>query len=248
MTKLKAVFWDLDGTLANTEINGHRIAFNLAFKESLLDWVWDKDMYTNLLSIAGGKNRILKYSQLVGISLTESEIKKIHKIKQNKYTEIVKSGNIPLRTGVSRLLEELNKNNIDQWIVTTSGIDAVNSLINSTLSSKKNYFNGYITSEDVKSHKPSPDAYLQALLRSNCDTTDCIAIEDSEIGLQSAHAAGIKCLISISPWSKFELKKYNLAESIVNTLGDDHNKSIFYSFHEHNTKYIDLKFLNYLLK
>ena len=63
MSYLEGVYWDLDGTIANTELEGHLPAFNKAFKDFGIDWKWDTDKYVQLLNINGGKNRIAYYSK-----------------------------------------------------------------------------------------------------------------------------------------------------------------------------------------
>ena len=123
--KLKTVFWDLDGTLADTEMYGHRIAFNLAFADFGLDWIWEKEEYSKLLTIAGGKNRIKYYMNSVSNIFDEELLKKVHQRKQQHYMNLMKSGNIKLRKGVLRLIHELSDNCIQQWIVTTSGKEAI---------------------------------------------------------------------------------------------------------------------------
>ena len=90
MTILEAVYWDLDGTIANTEIEAHLPAFNNAFKELNIDWNWDTDNYIKLLSINGGKNRIEYYSKLNNYNFSKELIIKIHEIKQFHYLEIIK--------------------------------------------------------------------------------------------------------------------------------------------------------------
>ena len=64
MTCLEGVYWDLDGTIANTELEAHLPAFNNAFKDLDINWNWDTKKYIQLLRINGGKNRIAYYSKL----------------------------------------------------------------------------------------------------------------------------------------------------------------------------------------
>ena len=61
MTALKALIFDVDGTLADTERDGHRVAFNQAFAEAGLDWDWTVSLYGDLLEVTGGRERILFY-------------------------------------------------------------------------------------------------------------------------------------------------------------------------------------------
>tara|TARA_Y100001968_G_scaffold311088_1_gene332757 strand:- start:526 stop:1275 length:750 start_codon:yes stop_codon:yes gene_type:complete len=220
MNNLKAVFWDVDGTLANTEMDGHRKAFNSAFKEFKLNWHWDTDKYCELLDISGGCNRIKYFNKLNNYSLSEETMDSIHKRKQYLYKAIIETGEITLRPGVIRLIRELKSLSCQQWIVTTSSIVSLRSLLNSCFSSVLNCFNGFITYEDVKFHKPDPSAYLEVIKRCNMKRENCIVIEDSIIGLESAKSAGLKCLITISPWIKYHQNNYRNADSVVDNLGE----------------------------
>ncbi len=195
MSLLKAVFWDVDGTIADTELRGHRIAFNYAFKQLGLDWFWDESTYTKLLSITGGRKRISTYADTVKLKLTEIQLDSIYSLKQQSYTNILLSGDIQLRNGVLRLTSELKSKGIKQIIVTTSTINSIRSLLNGCFRNNSIPFDNYITYESVNSTKPSPECYLRALSISNALNHECIAIEDSENGVRSARSAGIKCLL-----------------------------------------------------
>ena len=110
MTCLEGVYWDLDGTIANTELEAHLPAFNYAFNDFNLNWNWDIPTYLNLLKINGGKNRISYYSKLINNSMNNQEVEKIHERKQYHYINYVKKNNvISLKMGVNRLIRELHK-------------------------------------------------------------------------------------------------------------------------------------------
>ena len=223
INKLTTVFWDLDGTIADTEMYGHRLAFNKAFKNFGLDWNWDMGLYKNLLSISGGKRRIEYFARKNQNSLTLSDIQTIHGLKQNLYVELLEEKPIPLRNGVFRLLNELKNNNVNQWLVTTSGIKAVEALLKKSLSSYNDIFKGIITFEDVLNHKPHPEAYLEAINRSREDPNSILVIEDSLIGLKSSTAADLKCLVTMTSWNlnNFNKSDFSAAKSVVDTLGDE---------------------------
>ena len=247
MSNLQAVYWDVDGTLADTELSGHRKAFNLAFNDFGLSWKWDEKTYIKLLQISGGLNRIEYYSRQVNKFLTGKDLKSLHKIKQNYYSMILEKGQIPLRKGVLRLLNELQSNNISQWIVTTSGQSALNSLLRSVIKPNKNFFSGSICYEDVLNHKPDPSAYLLAVKRSGIPIRSSIVIEDSLIGLRSANSANLNCLVTKSPWSKFDPNNYSAATSVVDSLGEPDSPSVFYTSHKSNTSIVDFKYLSSLI-
>ena len=163
MRELKAVFWDLDGTIADTELCGHRVAFNLAFKDLELDWYWEKNLYLDLLKISGGFNRIIHYRNKVNCDLSDDRCHELQSQKRIHYKNLIHSGKIKARDGVFRLMNELYCNEIKQFIVTTSGRDSLEPFLNSSLSSHLKFLSGTITYEDVSKHKPFPDAYNLAI-------------------------------------------------------------------------------------
>ncbi len=232
MPELGAVFWDLDGTIADTEMNGHRVAFNRSFAENSLNWQWDRKTYADLLTISGGWNRIKYYSEQKNMKISDSKISNIHSRKQFHYNLLISQGYVPFRIGVLRLINELSKNKIKQWIVTTSASSSVDNLLNYFFKSIENSpFIGFISSEDVTRLKPDPQAYFLALEKSQCDPSCVIVIEDSIHGLKAAHSANLKAVITISPWIKSFSPEFTSAELVVNHLGE--NSRFPKTFHGH---------------
>ncbi len=220
MNKLHSVFWDLDGTLADTEMSGHRRAFNHAFNDFDLDWCWSPSLYKHLLSVAGGKERINYYCKSINLNLDDNLVVKIHKRKQFHYSSLLRDGKISLRLGVLRLVNELYKKNIKQFVVTTSSSDVVDIFINKYFMYPFKTFTSVITSENVENHKPHPEAYLLALKISNTHPSNALAIEDSLIGLNAAKSAKISCLLTLSPWLSSIPEGMISSDPIVDHLGD----------------------------
>ena len=136
--KLKCIIFDVDGTMADTERNGHRVAFNLAFAEKGLNWNWDEELYGKLLQVTGGKERI-KYYQTDFLKqqvLTDEEIKDLHACKTKHYVELLQSGQIPLRSGVQELINEALQKKIKVAISTTTTPVNVTTLLHATLGKK----------------------------------------------------------------------------------------------------------------
>ena len=225
MHKLKAVFWDVHGTIADTELCGHRVAFNLAFKDFDLDWYWSKNQYLDLLKISGGYNRIIHYRNEIYSELCDSKCSQIQKRKRLHYKNLILSGKIKVRDGVLNLITELFNFEVEQYIVTTSGKDSLDPFLKTSLSSHFNYFSGIVTYEDVINHKPFPDAYKLALKLSKKSEANCIAIEDSIIGVEAAKAANINCLMTLPPWSNATKKTSIKANACVSSLGNEENPS-----------------------
>ena len=136
MNYLEGVYWDLDGTIANTELEAHLPAFNQSFSKFGLNWNWDANTYIQLLRINGGKNRIAYYSESKKAGLSEDLIIKVHEKKQFFYLEIIKKNCVKFKAGVSRLINELHRKKIRQFIVTSSSRKQVDLLV-------KYLFNGF---------------------------------------------------------------------------------------------------------
>ena len=199
MARLQAVFWDVDGTLADTEMDGHRPAFNAAFADLLLPFIWDESLYAELLTIPGGMRRVEHYAAAAGRPLGQGELMQIRDRKRVHYRQLARQGGIRPRPGVLRLIQALDEQGIEQWIVTSSGRASVEALFEGVPAICR-FMRGTITSDDVSEGKPAPDGYLLALQRSGYPPSAVIAIEDSEAGLMAARAAGLHCLLTPSPW------------------------------------------------
>ncbi len=203
--KLKCIIFDVDGTMADTERDGHRVAFNLAFKEKGLDWHWDENLYGQLLNVTGGKERMNYYQNdfLKKEVLNDEEIKDMHQCKTKHYVELLKSGKIPLRKGVKELINEAIDQNITLAISTTTTPINVSTLLKSTLGEKAESLFKVIAAGDViPNKKPAPDIYNYALEKLCLEASTCIAIEDSSAGLTSAVDAGIKTIVTTNEYTQ----------------------------------------------
>ena len=224
MTALRAVFWDVDGTLADTEMEGHRPAFNQAFRDLGLPFHWNKDLYAELLAIAGGIPRVVNYAGDQGIILTERQLNRLRDVKREHYLARVLDGHVPWRPGVVRVVNELHAHNIQQWIVTSSGGASVQALLNQAKGILPD-FDGVVTSDDVAAGKPNPDGYRLALKRSGAAPSCGLAMEDSAVGLKAATTAGLACVLTPSPWDQELAETDHLATAVLNHLGERGNPS-----------------------
>lgn len=219
-TYLEGVYWDLDGTIANTELEAHLPAFNYAFNDFNLNWNWDRSTYLDLLKINGGKNRISYYSKLIKKSLNNQEVKKIHERKQYHYINYVKKNNvITLKPGVYRLIKELQKNKVRQFIVTSSSKKQAK-LITKLLFKEFNPFEFIISSDDVQFHKPNPLPYLKAIKLSGIKLNKSIVFEDSIPGLRSSLAAKLPTIYVPSNIPAIIEKDMNL-DCFIDSLGNE---------------------------
>ena len=242
MTYLEGVYWDLDGTIANTELEAHLPAFNLAFNDLGIDWNWDTNQYIQLLRINGGKNRISYYSRLNNYELSDNLIIRIHEKKQIHYLEIIKKNCVSLKTGVFRLINELYRKKIRQFIVTSSSRKQVDLLVE-YLFNGFNPFEFIISSEDVEYKKPNPFPYLKAIQLSGIKRNNSIVFEDSNPGLKSSLAANLPTIFVPSN-IPIVLEENIKLDCILDTLGDEENKTNVIKGPKLKKSYVDYSFLS----
>ena len=221
---LKALIFDVDGTLANTEHDGHLRAFNETFELFELDWRWDSKLYSDLLSVSGGKERLAHYISHYNPSLKRdlsvSDIIDIHNKKTEIFVEHVANGQVSLRVGVERLIEEAVDSGLRLGIATTTSLKNVEALMTSTLGeSALNRFEVIGAGDVVKSKKPAADIYRYVLDKMSLSCHECIAFEDSEIGFASATSAGLRTVVTLSEYTK--TKNFQGALVVLNHLGDE---------------------------
>ena len=242
MTYLEGVYWDLDGTIANTELEAHLPAFNLAFNDFCLNWNWDTTKYIQLLRINGGKNRISYYSKSNNEELSDDLIIKIHERKQSHYLQIIKKNCVNFKIGVFRLINELHIKKIRQFIVTSSSRKQVDLLIE-YLFDGFNPFEFIISSEDVELKKPNPLPYLKAVKLSGIKKNNSIVFEDSNPGLKSSLAANLPTIFVPSNIPIVLDENINL-DCILDSLGDENNVANVIKGPKLKKTYVDYSFLS----
>ena len=194
MSKLQALIFDVDGTMADTERDGHRVAFNRAFADASLDWNWSIERYGELLSVTGGKERIQQYlttdhSEFEPPGDRREWIAALHKAKTAHYTQLIEDNVVPLRPGVKRLLQEAREAGLRLAIATTTTPANVTALLQTALGADSlAWFDVIAAGDIVPAKKPAPDIDYYALEALQLDPEVCLAFEDSEAGLRVCQA------------------------------------------------------------
>lgn len=225
MSELKALIFDCDGTLAETE-EAHREAFNIAFKEQGLSWHWGRPMYSKLLEITGGRERLRYYveqfhTEKAGYFTAGDFIPKLHARKTEIYGELAASGSIKLRPGVERLLDEAREKDIRLAIATTTNLKPLTALFEGTLGRDAlGWFDAVAAGDMVKAKKPAPDLFLMALKTLELPPENCLALEDSRNGIKSARGAGLVTVVTKSAYT--EDQEFPEAAAVISDFGEPH--------------------------
>jgi len=205
---LKALIFDVDGTLADTE-SVHMAAFNHAFAEMGMDWVWTETMYTELLEVSGGKERILHYWRQVNPDIKEMDahalqdrINHIHEIKTAAYEHAINTGVVKLRPGVLELMDEALAAGLQLAIATTTSPVNIAALLRRAVGDNwRKHFSAIGDASTAPLKKPHPQVYLQMLDALQLPASQCLAFEDSANGLRAATAAGLATIITPNPFT-----------------------------------------------
>lgn len=201
---LAALLFDVDGTLAETERDGHLVAFNESFRRLGLGWHWTEARYAGLLQVAGGRERLLadlatRADAPADAGARRALVGELHRLKNEVYAELVRGGRLALRDGIAELLDECRVAGFPVGIVSTTSAVNVAALLGASLGPGwRDGFACVICGEHVPRKKPDPAAYLAALAELGVAPGDVIAIEDSPAGLESARGAGLGVVITYS--------------------------------------------------
>ena len=217
---LKALIFDVDGTLAETE-DLHRQAFNRAFGQLGLAWHWSPDRYSELLKVMGGKERLLHY--IIESHPQEKEalcarMPEIHGLKTRIYGQLVENGHLDLRPGVRRLIGEARAAGVKLAVATTTSRPNVDTLLQINFPKGDAPFDAIAFGDEARRKKPAPDIFTLAVERLGIDPSEAIAFDDSAAGIRSALDAGLPVLATRSRYTANH--RLDGAFSAVSDLGE----------------------------
>lgn len=222
MAQIKAILFDQDGVIIDTERDGHRVAFNKTFKEFGYDFEWDPEYYHELLQVAGGKERMKHHLHTKGFGIPvkpeeEDElIKTMHKRKTAIFVDLIESEQLPLRSGVRRLMKETMDAGLVLGVCTTSNERSAHAVAYKIL--KDINFDFVLAGDVVKNKKPAPDIYNLALEKTDLKPEECVVIEDSRNGVLAAKAAGMHVVVTTNGYT--EKEDVSDGDIVVTSLGD----------------------------
>jgi HAD superfamily hydrolase (TIGR01509 family) len=250
MAELRALIFDVDGTLAETE-EGHRLAFNRAFADAHLDWDWTRALYTDLLAVTGGKERLAHYIERYRPSFTPPTgqplpdfIAALHGAKTRHYAALLAGGGIPLRPGVARLLREAKQAGVRLAIATTTSPENVTALFDATMPEALGWFEVIGAGDAVQRKKPAPDIYLHVLGALQLSPGDCLAVEDSAPGVRAALGAGLKVIVALNDYTASN--DFAGATLLVDNLGEPDSPFKLLSGNANSCTFIDIELLRKL--
>jgi HAD superfamily hydrolase (TIGR01509 family) len=246
MSTLQALIFDVDGTLSDTERDGHRVAFNRAFADAGLDWDWDVELYGDLLSVTGGKERLTYYLERYRPGFRPPKpvaefVAGLHAAKTKHYLDILAERGIPLRPGVERLLGEARKAGLRLAIATTTTPANVTALLESVLPGKLDWFEVIGAGDVVPAKKPAPDIYRYVLNELRLEPDQCLAFEDSELGLRSSLAAGVRTIVTVNPYTTDQ--DFTGAALVVDNLGQPAQPMDILAGNGYSSAYVDMDLL-----
>ena len=228
---IKALIFDCDGVLVDTERDGHRVGFNRAFKAMGIDAEWDVELYGKLLLVAGGKERMRAYFDEAGwpagtetAEARDELILRLHKLKTEITAGLVAEGALPLRPGISRIVDEAIAVGVRLGVCTTSNPKFIDAVLDLFGPERKAKFDFVHAGDVVSKKKPDPEIYELAKQTLGLPTHECMVIEDSRNGLLAATGAGLPTLVTTSTYTVDE--DFTGAVKIVPELGDEPNVNV----------------------
>lgn len=218
MPKTALMFGSIGSVVESSDIQ--RRAYNEALGEAGLPWVWNRDIYAELLTQSGGKERLSMLAAATGVDLSAEQIDKIHSRKTTIACAELVSKHVKPRPGVTDLIKLVKERGMKLAFVTTTykpNVDAIFEAAADVLSAHD--FDYIVARSDVKNGKPAPDAYVAALARLGVEPHDAIAIEDTAVSVMAAKRAGLS--VVATPGQYAAGQDFWQADLVVENLASD---------------------------
>lgn len=183
---IKAIIFDMDGILFDTEIMSSKAWYQLAEERKLGD-------ITKLTDDCIGRNRadiILQFKRQFGEDFDAEEFLSTGRALMQSWID---QEGLPLMKGTKEILQFLKEKNYTVGVASSSSTRTI--LSHMELSGLRDYFQAIIGGDQVALSKPKPDIYLKACQAVNMPPEEVIAVEDSPNGIRAAHAAGMKAVM-----------------------------------------------------
>src|SRR6266700_3335057 len=185
MNASRAVLWDMDGTLVDSE-DLHWISWKSTLA---MDGIFIT--HRQFLSSFGQRNDSI-LPQWLGAEATPERMEKIANAKEELYRRRVRRNGISPLPGVTNWLHRLHQEGWLQAIASAApraNIDAILEALSAT-----DTFQAIVSAEDVHRGKPDPEVYLTAAARIGVSPDRCIVVEDAVAGVQGARSAGMRSI------------------------------------------------------
>ncbi len=250
MAELQALLFDVDGTLADTERDGHRVAFNRAFAEAELDWEWSESLYGELLAVTGGKERIRYYLEKFNTEFQKPAnydefVAGLHQAKTRHYVQMLGEGLIPLRPGVKRLIEEARAAGMRLAVATTTTPENVSALLENALHPEAmSWFEVIAAGDIVPAKKPAPDIYTWAMEKMALKPEQCIAFEDSHNGILASRGADLTTIVAVNGYTTED--DFSGAAIVLDHWGEPEQPFTVLSGDAGDSRYLDLELVKRL--
>lgn len=182
--RLQAVFFDFDGTLADTD-QVHLDCWNQVLEKYQVHF--DQESYS--LHFAGNSTDVIAQWLIQSTPAINIPAERLGAAKDDLYEDWMRGKPTPLKPGGLELIGSLAAQGIDTAIVTGGPLGSITSTLEHY--GIANSFKAFVTREDVSLGKPSPEGYLLALHRLQVSADSSLAIEDTNAGVRAAKSAGL---------------------------------------------------------
>ncbi len=209
MNNIKAVLFDMDGLMVDTEPL-HLQAYNIVLRK-YGKHLTEKEVvrrYIGTADIDGSRDMVVRFQ--LPISAEE-----LVNAKQVKAKQLLKN-NIVVQLGLMELLTDLKKAGYKIAIASSSQLETIEIIVDGLKITS--LIDALSSAEEVKRGKPAPDVYLLAAKKLGVDPSECLVLEDAPKGVQAGKAAGMKVFAIPSEYTKGQ--DFSLADKVLNSLSE----------------------------